>query len=154
VLAWDRHAGIVMNGSARQSNGGFTLYRNIHGNCFRLNCVSLRLPKLFFSLEYRIICKNARFVFLFETNTANLSASLLSYKLGEYKSELSSMITFQAELKHCNMKPGSLHKIQRAPKHLSDTGAHPPCIGCQNTVFIQLIPFIQGVLQIPYQFSF
>ena len=48
VLAWDRHARIVMNGSARQSNSGFTLYRNIHGNCFRLNCVSLRLPKLFF----------------------------------------------------------------------------------------------------------
>ena len=115
---------------------------------FPLGCQS------YFSLEYRIICKNARFVFLFETNTANLSASLLSYKLGEYKSELSSMITFQAELKHCNMKPGSLHKIQRAPKHLSDTGAHPPRIGCQNTVFIQLIPFIQGVLQIPYQFSF
>ena len=106
VLAWDRRARIVMNGSALQSNGGFTLYRNIHGNCFRLNCISLRLPS-YFSLEYRIICKNARFVFLFETNTANLSASLLSYKLGEYKSKLSSVITFQAELKHCNMKPGS-----------------------------------------------
>ena len=47
-----------------------------------------------------------------------------------------------------------LHKIQRAPKHLSDTGSHPPCVGCQNTLFIQLIPFLRGVLQTPYRFSF
>ena len=60
-----------------------------------------------FSQEYRIICKNARFVFLFRTNTVNLSALLLLYKLGEDKSKLSHTITFQEELKHCSMKTGS-----------------------------------------------
>lgn len=46
-----------------------------------------------------------------------------------------------------------LHKIQRAPKHLSDIGSHSPWVGCHNTLFIQLIPFLWGVLQPSYQFS-
>lgn len=46
-----------------------------------------------------------------------------------------------------------LHKIQRAPKHLSDIGSHSRWVGCHNTLFIQLIPFLRGVLQPSYQFS-
>lgn len=46
-----------------------------------------------------------------------------------------------------------LHKIQRAPKHLSDIGSHSRWVGCHNTLFILLIPFLRGVLQPSYQFS-
>lgn len=46
-----------------------------------------------------------------------------------------------------------LQKIQRAPKHLSDIGSHSRRVGCHNTLFIQLILFLQGVLQPSYQFS-
>lgn len=106
-----------------------------------------------FSQEYRIICKNARFVFLFATNTANLSAWLLSYKLGEYKSKLSHTITSQAELRRRNMKAGSPSWDTESSEHVSDIGSHSRWVGCHNTLFRQLIPFLQGVLQPSYQFS-
>lgn len=106
-----------------------------------------------FSQEYRIICKNARFVFLFATNTANLSAWLLSYKLEEYKSKLSHTITSQAKLRHCNMKTGSPSWDTESSEHVSDIGSHSRWVGCHNTLFRQLIPFLQGVLQPSYQFS-
>lgn len=107
VLAWGRWAMIIRGMSALSSQMvGLCHIKTFMGitivwTVFPLGCQS------YFPQEYRIICKNARFVFLFGTNTANLSASLLSYKLGEYKSKLSHTITFQAELKHCNMKTGS-----------------------------------------------
>lgn len=108
---------------------------------FPLGCQS------YFSQEYRIICKkkNARFVFLFRTNTANLSAPCLSYGVASTKANCHTRSLLRRSRGSAVRKRVPSQDTENS-KTLSDTGSHSRCVGCQDVLFIQSIPFFWGAV--------